>query len=241
MSATATSGVYIAKPSSAPSVAAGAQSGSMTTTGNYSYKVTYVTGWGETDPSVASSNIVATNGTVVLSSIPVSTDSNVISKKIYRTATGGSTYALVDTVKNEVTTYTDDMDDDDRTDAAPTVNDAHSLQELKGWVKLSMPSFKTSAAAAAAGSSATDATQLVATASIHFISAASGTNGVKLPEVPAGFTDYEVIVKNEHATLATLVYPYGVSDTINGSASFSLPALTSKAFHIVSDGAWKTY
>jgi hypothetical protein len=241
MSATTTAGVYITKPSSAPSVAAGSQIGSMTTTGNYSYKVTFVTGWGETDPSVASSSIVATNGTVVLASIPVSADSNVISKKIYRTATGGATYALVDTIKNEVTTYTDDLADADRTDAAPTINTAHSLQELKGWVKLSMPSLKVSATIAAAGTNAATAAQLVSNASIHFVSGASGTSGVKLPGVPTGFTDYEVVIKNEHATNALIVHPFGGSDTIDGSASYSLAAATTKVFHLTATGTWKSY
>uniref|UniRef100_A0A6H1ZTI9 Putative tail protein n=1 Tax=viral metagenome TaxID=1070528 RepID=A0A6H1ZTI9_9ZZZZ len=78
--------------------------------GNHYYKVTYVTSIGETNMGTIS--LVATTGagnnTVNLTSIPVSGELEVTSRKIYRTKAGASNYyLLVDLGDNSTTTYAD--------------------------------------------------------------------------------------------------------------------------------------
>ena len=81
--------------------------------GTYLYKITYVnTDSFESNPSAASNSVVVVTNKVSLTAIPMSPDSQVIARKVYRTETGGSTYKLVDTISNNwETTYTDDTAD----------------------------------------------------------------------------------------------------------------------------------
>src|ERR1051325_400942 len=103
------SGYSVTKPSSAPSAAAGTVTGALDTSAAYRYKVTYVTGFGETDPSTHVAVTTTSTGSVNLTSIPVSTNGNVIARKLYRTV-GADTvsYLLLTTINdNTTTTYTD--------------------------------------------------------------------------------------------------------------------------------------
>lgn len=238
------SGVFVSAPGSAPTVAAGSGSGSMTTSGNYLYKVTYVTGWGETDPSSASSTVVATNGSVSLSAIPVSSDSNVTGRNIYRTVSGGSTYLLVKQILNNYeTTYTDTVSDATQATGAaiPTDNQARSLQQIKGSVKFNFPASRASASTAPAGSTAADAAQLPITAGFHICTGADAIKGVKLPQITADLIDMEVQIKNVTAAVLK-VYPYNTSDTIDGSTgAYSQVASVTRGFHATSATAWVSF
>lgn len=99
----------------APTVAlAGAGAGNLSN-GIYRYKCTFVTADGETEGGSASSAVTVsdatTNGKVSISAIPTGGNS-VTSRKIYRTAVGGSTYKLLTTISdNTTTTYTDNTAD----------------------------------------------------------------------------------------------------------------------------------
>lgn len=93
--------------------------------GTHSYKVTFVTGDGETEAGTAS-NVVTTDVThakITVSAIPVSTSSRVTSRKIYRTEAGGSTYKLHSTIADNITTtFLDNTADGSLTTSAPSAN-----------------------------------------------------------------------------------------------------------------------
>jgi len=81
--------------------------------GAYDYKVTYLYhGFEESNPSSASNNVAVVNKKMNLTSIPVSGNSFVTARKIYRTLAGGSIYYYVDTISdNSTTTYLDNIAD----------------------------------------------------------------------------------------------------------------------------------
>ncbi len=239
-------GFSVSAPLSTPTVENGTLAGNLSTaTGTYKYKVTYVTAFGETDPSAASATVTTTVGSVNLTVIPTSGEVNVISRKIYRTAEGiAGTYRLVATLANNTaTTYTDTLADANLGVDAPTSNTAHSRSLVQGQMSVLFPMVKSSAGLPAAGSTATDAA-LLSPLGVHFITGADATKGVKLPQ-DTRTVGSEVVVKNEDAVNALKVYPFGTSDTINGSTgAFTLAANTSKTFHVVPSiiiVAWKTY
>ena len=97
-------------PATAPTAAAGA-TGLLA--GGYQYAVTFVTAYGETDFSPTSTVLTVTSKQVNLTAVPVSSDTAVTSRKIYRTnGTVAGVFYLVATISNNTaTTYTDNMAD----------------------------------------------------------------------------------------------------------------------------------
>jgi hypothetical protein len=85
-----------------------ADGGGTGITGTFLYKITYVNLDGcESNPSVASSSVTVANKIVALSAIPTG-DSTIVSRKVYRTKTGGAVYYYVTTINdNTTTTYSD--------------------------------------------------------------------------------------------------------------------------------------
>lgn len=87
--------------------------------GTHRYRVSYYTDLGETQLSNATTNVTITdktsNGQINLTNIPVSTDTKVTGRRIYRTLanTTASYYLLVDIPNNTSTTYTDNTADAD--------------------------------------------------------------------------------------------------------------------------------
>jgi hypothetical protein len=84
--------------------------------GTHSYKVSFVTALGDSALGTASNVITVvdktSDGQINLTGIPVSTEIGVISRKIYRTKAGGTTYFLLATIANNTaTTYTDNIAD----------------------------------------------------------------------------------------------------------------------------------
>ncbi|MFA4890584.1 MAG: tail fiber domain-containing protein [Candidatus Paceibacterota bacterium] len=102
----------VAAPS-APTVAVG---GAGVLTGNYYYRISFVTVLGETETILESVVVAPVNQQVNLTNIPVSADSAVIARKIYRNAASGIEtllkLRLVTTINNNTTTtYTDNIAD----------------------------------------------------------------------------------------------------------------------------------
>ena len=98
----------------APSAATAAVGAAGVLTGNYYYRITFVTALGETETGTASAVVAPSSQQVNLSAIPISADSAVTSRKIYRTTAGGSTILmkLVATIAdNTTTTYSDNIAD----------------------------------------------------------------------------------------------------------------------------------
>ena len=94
--------------------------------GVHRYLVTFVTADGETEAGIASAAVQVVDktvsGKVLVSGIQVG-GNQVVSRKIYRTVAGGSTYLLVGTLANNTdTTYTDDVADASLGAGAPTSN-----------------------------------------------------------------------------------------------------------------------
>lgn len=103
-------------PLTAPSVANG---GAGSLTGTYRYRVSFVITSGdvvyaESGLSPISEAIVMTADHVDLSAIPLSTDTGVNGRRIYRTAADGEDYFLVATIANNTaTTYSDNNTDEE--------------------------------------------------------------------------------------------------------------------------------
>ncbi len=94
----------------APTVVAGS-AGNLT--GNYQYAITYVTANGETNMGAASAVVSPSSQQVNLTNIPTAASGlGVTARNIYRTTAGGTTYLLLTTISDNVTTtYTDNTVD----------------------------------------------------------------------------------------------------------------------------------
>ena len=95
--------------------------------GTHIYKITFITDTGETLPGTVSNTITVTdntvNGQVSLTNIPVSAQSSVRSRKIYRQFNGAGDYKLLTTIANNTaTTFTDNVANATLTTVAPTSN-----------------------------------------------------------------------------------------------------------------------
>jgi hypothetical protein len=241
--ATINSGVAITTPS-APVIAAGSASGSLGA-GNYSYKVTYVTAFGESLPSAASNVVNASaSSSMAVSSIPTFANKNVTSRKLYRTAAGGASYLLLATISdNTTTTYTDTTADGSLGAAAPTFSTADSLQVINGWCSFAKPiqaSVTTGITAAAGGGQA----NAVALTSQFNVLSTVGTaaDSVLLPALNANFVGARVIVKNGGANSAN-VFPF-TGQTINALAAntaLAVAAAATTTFVAVSATNWQSY
>jgi hypothetical protein len=111
----------------APTVAVGA-AGILT--GNYYYRISFVTALGETETGASSALVAPSSQQVNLTNIPCSPDAAVIARKIYRTAAGGSNLLmkLVDTINdNTSTTYTDNLADGSLGVCEPRINSTGGL------------------------------------------------------------------------------------------------------------------
>jgi len=219
MSSVTLSGFAVSKPSSAPTATAGVASGDLDQTANYGYKVTYVTAFGETDASAAATVTTTTTGSVNLTAIPVSTNGNVSSRKIYRTIGGGAAYLLLATLSDNVTTtYTDTTADASLGAAAPTLNSAHSLQTINGFVKLVRPVIYGIERNITAGAGGTTAAAYQLSAEYNFIATVTTTNdGVRLPELSSALIGSHVKIRNNGANVAR-IFPF-TGQTINGGAA----------------------
>jgi len=94
--------------------------------GQHRYAVTFTTADGETQAGTVSAAVTVAdktvNGKVSLTAIPIG-GALVTSRKLYRTATGGSTYLLLATIANNTaTTYTDNIADSALGAEAPSTN-----------------------------------------------------------------------------------------------------------------------
>ena len=89
-------------------------SGSGDITGVYSYRVSFVSKYGfVSNAGPASSDVTAaSNGQINLTRIPLSTDPQVIKRRLYRTVANGSVYLFLDEIPDNITTtYTDILAD----------------------------------------------------------------------------------------------------------------------------------
>ncbi len=113
--------------------------------GTYLYRITYVTGDGETDASRNTNQITVTNTRVSISNIPISGDPSVIARKIYRNAAADpiEMSKLVATIAdNTTTTYTDNVADGSLGARVPFFNTTGAGISING-AAYSEPGFST--------------------------------------------------------------------------------------------------
>lgn len=224
--ATVQSGFNITKPN--------ALTGAVYTTvggleaGTYGYGMTFVTGFGETDMSTALSiPAVPASGSVRLTALPLGTG-NVINRKLYRTAVGGTTYFLLATLDPATTlTYLDVATDESLpATQAPTSNTAHSLQTVNGLVGFSNPLLHSVTVGLVARAGGGQALATVLPSEYNLIAtAATAADSVLLPVATASTIGKTVVVKNNGASAAA-VFPTAGQTINSGSpnASVSLDA-----------------
>jgi len=111
----------------APTVATGAAG---VLTGDYYYRIAYITAIGETEPGEVSLLVQPSSQKVELTNIPTSSNSNVTGREIYRTTASGSIIAmqLVATINDNITTtYSDNIADISLGELEETVNTTGGL------------------------------------------------------------------------------------------------------------------
>jgi len=213
MSVNITNSGYDLDPPTNPVVAVPyPQTGSMTS-GSYRYKATFVTAFGETTPSPASALSNTTSGAMLLT-LPITTDNNVISRKIYRTIVGGGgAYKLLYAINNNFEPSFIDIFNDSVLGAdAPVINTASSVQTLKGWLGLSNPSASSVASnITATGTTQVDALQL--SKENNIVTTTPINSGVVLPALFTNVIGMHVTVTNKGVNTLK-IYPF-VNQTIN--------------------------
>lgn len=95
----------------APTAAQGSGGSVFATSGVYKYKITFISKFGTESNGGPESRVIkltSARGNINLTSIPVSSDPQVIARRIYRTVNGGEIFLPVDTIDNNSdTTYSD--------------------------------------------------------------------------------------------------------------------------------------
>ena len=219
MSAVTGSGNELAAPS-APSAVTSTTTGLLDTSANYYYKVTYVNAWGESAPSAASAVLATGSYNAATVTIPVSSDTSVTARKIYRTVGGGTTYALLATVSdNTTTTYSDIIVDASLGAAIPDINSALTVQNIKGLMHFNQPVSFNGVTAITAGTTQTQA-GATAIGMNQFVTVTNGNagDGVILPALTANMVGMAIFIQNLGAAVALNVYP-NTGATITSAAS----------------------
>ena len=238
------SGYEISPPSGSLTVAAGTATGSLSSGTAYTYNLTYVTGFGETNAGSSGSFTATATGSAAISAIPVPTDPNIIAKRLYRNYGGGSSvdFRLLAELSVSTTTYSDIIADADLGAGEPLTNKAHSIQSIMGYVKLSQGSLHGVGAGITAGTD-TQAGAYQLASEFNFVDTSSaGTASVRLPLISSDFVGQHILVANKSANTIN-IYP-GTGQTINGgSANAAITAATGVTTNLISSSAtnWISY
>jgi len=200
-------GYDVAKPTSAPLLANG-PAGSLGV-GLYSYKVTYHSPFGDTEGSVASASFATTTGGIALTSIPISPNGEVTHRKLFRTASGGSTYLFAGEIfNNTATTYNDILADGSIGPALINANTAMSREITNGLFALSNPIVKSLQTGITAGAGGTSAAAFQLTNEINIVATVATTNdSVKLPYLTFDRIGMVTVVRNNGANVLR-IYPF---------------------------------
>lgn len=126
-----------------PTVAEGSAGTVFSDAAVYKYVVTYIGKEGQESnagPVASTLTLTAARDTIALTAVPVSSDDQVMARKIYRTVNGGSIYLYVDTINNNTaTTYTDTTADLSLGQTSPPLeadlSDDNSTPPLGGIIK----------------------------------------------------------------------------------------------------------
>jgi len=215
-------------PSSAPTTVAGTTNGSLGM-GLYSYAVTYLTAYGETTISAASTAITTITGSINIVTIPVANDLNVIARNIYRTTSGGSSYLLLQNIPNNLplsVPIVDIVADGSLGIAAPISNNAPSREILRGFVSRSQPSINAVTSGIVANAAGTQAAGTPITAEYNILSTVAGAGfSVTLPLLNVNLIGMRISIKNLGANAANVFPALGQQiNALGANTAFSLAA-----------------
>ena len=221
----------VADPGIAPFGVAGAATGGLgIAPGTYRYKYTWLTRYGETLASPASSVITSTNSSIDLEGILKSDYNDVIARKIYRTTEGamGPFLLLITIADNITTTYTDITSDAGLGTAEPIANFASTLERTEGWMTFTRQIGRSQGDIIAAGGTQNTATP-TGVFEYVFVSVPVDGNGIRLPAINANMIGVKITINNIELVNNLNIYPYEVSSTINGGVP-GAPILLAPSF-----------
>ncbi len=241
MSFTTRGGHSVTKPSGPPTLAVGTSTGLLDTSAVYQYKVTYVSNFGETDGNTTAASVTTTStASVELTAIPVSDDGNVIQRKIYRTVGGGSSFLLLATIADNLTTvYTDIIVDASLGAAIPTLNAAHTLQQLDGFTKMVKPTIFSLTTAIVAFATGGQASATLLTTEYNIIGTCATTaDSVRLPEISTNLIGTRIVIANDGAASCN-VYPFtGQNASAGTNTAVAVAAAARASFVAATASVW---
>lgn len=223
----------------APSAVAGSTTGALNTSAVYGYKVTYVTAFGETEPSPAGTQTTTSSASLTVT-IPVANNNNVIARKIYRTVGGGSTYLLLATIGDNITTvYTDLIADASLGAAAPTSNFAYARETVVGLFKTSQPQAYSTTVGITAASGGGQSAATALTSEYNFVSTvAVAADSVRLPELNVNLVGIRVVVANDGANSVNIFPTLGQDASGGTNTAVALAASGRASFVAKTATAW---
>lgn len=232
-------GYDVSAPATVPTLSQG-PSGSMGV-GLYSYKVTFVTAFGETTASAASASFATLSGGINLTNIPTFAGSDVTSRKLYRTTSGGGTWLFAGSVAGNLTSvYTDTLADGGLGSAPPAFNTASSREIARGYCAMNNPSIVSVQTGITAGAGGTSAAAYQLTAEDSYVTtAASSGDSVRLPGLNINLVGMQMLVKNN--TLVPInIFPFTGQfiSPLGADTAVSLGAGSLLAFTATSATTW---
>lgn len=235
-------GVSLSAPTVSLTCVANATGGSLSA-GNYTYAYTFVSVNGETKPSSGTVVAVVASGSVNLT-VPIGNALQVIGRRIYRTAAGGSSLTLVYYISDNITTSYLDIASDASiaaNAAVPVVNTALSIDGFNGILRAKDTIAHTVTNGIVASLSQTQAGGVLLTTSVNIVGTATvAGNSVTLP--PTRVVGEVYVVRNNGA-YAISVFP-NVGQSINSNSAnvaYSVPVATTVNFIAFAMGSWQTY
>ncbi len=233
---------YETPVASAPVVTQSASTGNLDTNASYNYKVTFVNPWGETAGSALGNATSAASTPALDVVIPVSADTLVSARKIYRTTGGGSTdYGLLTTVNDNTTTSITDGTADGSLGAPglnipPATSSALTRQIVYGNIKFNQPIQVAGLAVITAGANAGGQAGATPIGLNQFaaVTTAVATDGVLLPALNANTIGMSIFINNQSANALNVFPNNGQTVTVLGVAG----AADAAGVHPASVGKW---
>jgi hypothetical protein len=187
--------------------------------GTYSYKVTYVTSYGETLAGPSTSTTI-TKTSVSVSMLPLHPTNNTIAIRIYRTGVANALpYRFVAEVKDAASTvYIDTAADADLGVEEPFEPFGSSIGRELGYVAKSKPNIISTQRIIPTGADQATAARL--SAEYTEVDVGPGT-GVKLPPITANLIGITIKIKNSSGTILN-IYPSNPVHLIGGDLSITV-------------------
>lgn len=232
-------------PTTAVTTAAGTASGALGL-GLYSYVYTFVTAYGETTQSAASIAVATTTGSINILTLPVSADPNVTSRNIYRTTSGGATYAFLLSVAGNnalTTTIVDTLADGSLGVAVPASNTASSREVARGWLSKTQPSLVTVVNSITANAAGTQAAGTPITGEYNVLTTVAGAgHSVTLPLLNANLVGMRITIKNNGANACNVFPALGQQiNALGANTAFSLVATAVVTLTAITSSLWITF